>query len=372
MSVAPMNSNVIAPGGRLETRYIFVAQGIQFTNADMAAGSPPEPYGVLPDALTAPAGSRSSWHLTSLRARAPFPVTTDPTVRDAIRITSPTNFEYTSSAQGVKFVVSILTSKDAYRNALLTANAHVIYDGHARWGRGPCFGILPNPGTVSHTEDWETGTSNDTGIFRMGFPFLSVTVDEVFEHGYTANPVSSDVTLKPDLCDPDLRNFVTSLKAVTAAQMGPPSAANPSGLIAQLKDKDPSKTWWAYRAPDSGKIVWWIVLNAGWTGTPAAPYDLGATTPTCRVFCHFGCETFHHNHSILRSDAFKAWKRTGDDKFAYFTTSLSTTGTTTYWLYHLLTYSTANAYLDWKPSIEYALRNTNADLAHDGARYQLI
>ncbi len=367
-----MNPNVIAPGGRLETRSIFVAQGIQFTNADMAASKPPEPYGVVPDALTASAASRASWRLASLRGRAPLPVTTVALTRDAIRIISPTDFEYTSSAQGVTFAVSVITTKFAYRSALLTANSHVIYDGHARWGRGPCFGVLPKPGEVSHTEDWETGTSSNSGIFRMGFPFLSVTVDEVFEHGYTANPVSSDVTVTANDCDPDLRNFVGSLKAMTADQIGPASTANPAGLIAQLKDKDPTKKWWAYRAPDSGKIVWWVVLNAGWKGTPADPYDLGATTPTCRVFCHFGCETFHHNHTILRSDAFKAWKRTGDDKFAYFTTALSTTGTTTYWLYHLLTYPTMNAHLDWKPSIDYALKNTNADLAHDGAKYQLI
>jgi hypothetical protein len=363
-SAAPQNPNTVAPAGRPEPRNIVLAQGIQFTNADMAVK---EAHGVLPDALTASVADKRGWRIVhtragdfvlmaSLRPRAPL----------AINVTSSTTFEFASAAQNVNFSVTVVNTKDAFRTALLTANTHVVYDGHARYGRGPCFGILPAPGVVSHTEDWENGTNpTSTGIFRMGFPFIGVPVSEIFEHGYTADPTPSTVTVTTDQADRDLRRFVGALQAKTADDLAP-------GLISQLKDTDPTKTYWAYQAWLDGKLQWHVVINAGWTGTASAPSDLGATTPTCRVLCHFGCESFWHNHPILRRDAFKGWKRQGDDKQAYFTTNLSITGTSVYWLYHLFTYPKQNAWQDWGPSIDYAVRRTNADLAADRAGYQVI
>lgn len=152
----------IRSGGTLavamETRNIVVAQGIQFTNADNAA----YPYCVLPKGLNEPLATRVDWP-ASLKTRPPLPI-----------VTTATGFEYTDIVQGVKFVVYIITTKAAFRNALLTPNVHLVYDGHARYGRGPCFGILPVPGQVSTTEYWEDGTNPTTTGWRH--PHMVLTV----------------------------------------------------------------------------------------------------------------------------------------------------------------------------------------------------
>jgi len=337
-----------------ETRLITLAQGIQFNNSDLA----PWPYMVIPNGLMVPTAARAVkdskgqflWP-NSMRARAPL----------AITVISSTQFEFLSTAQNVKFVVTIVNKKDEYVKALQTSGMHVIYDGHARYGRGPCFGDNDAPG-----EDWENGSDPKTkGLFRMGYPFIGVPVKEVKEHGYTADLVSSSVKVTLDQSEPDLKPFVSSLRAKTATEIDP-------ALPAQVKDKDPTKTWWTYQAMEEGKLEPFVVLNAGWTGTASAPADLGAVTPACKVFCHFGCDTFKHNQKILRSDVFKGWKNAGDDRFAFFTTSLSDSVTAHYWLYHLFTHPTKNAFAPWEPSITYALNHTNADLRMDGNTFQLI
>jgi hypothetical protein len=344
----------ILSGGTLgitpEIRNIVLAQGIQFTNADQAS----DPFSVLPKGLTEPASGRASWP-PCMRTRAPLAITT-----------TASGFEYTDLVQGVKFVVKIVTAKDAFRAALLTPGVHVVYDGHARYGRGPCFGILPVPGTVSVTEDWEEGTNpSTTGIFRMGYPFIGVPMEEVLTHGYTCNLVEDTVTVNVADCDPDTRPYVSALHAKHAVDID-------SRLPAQAKDKSAAKRWWAYRAWEDGRTQWHVLLKAGWTGTTSAPFDLGATTPTCRVFCHFGCETFRHNHPILRGAGFKNWRKSGDDKFAYFTTNLSSGPTVTCWLYHLFTYPKRNSFHEWEPSLTHALNETNKDLSHNGETFRLI
>src|SRR4051812_33489898 len=86
-------------GIALEKRNIVVAQGIQFTNADQAVF----PDIVIPNGLTAPKAERAKWAM-SMRNRAPLKVTT-----------TDSGFEYWSFVQGVRFVVDIVTTKDAFR-----------------------------------------------------------------------------------------------------------------------------------------------------------------------------------------------------------------------------------------------------------------
>ena len=345
----------LATGGTLaialETRNIVVAQGIQFTNADNAVANPDS---VLPKALVEPVANRTTW-AKSLRKRTPLAIAT-----------TASGFEYTDLVQRVKFVVSVVITKDAFRNALLTPDTHVVYDGHARYGRGPCFGVLPTPDVVSPTEDWENGTnSTTTGIFRMGHPFIGVPVDEVLHHGYTCDLVEASVVVKEGDCDPETRPYVSAFQSKLAVDLD-------KKLPARAKNKSASQKWLAYLAMESGKLQWHVLLRAGWTGTVSAPADLGATTPKCKVFCHFGCSTFIHNHVILRGAAYKSWKKTGDDHLAYFTTNLSSGPTTSRWLYHLFTYPKMNAFLPWELSIDYAFKQTNNDLAMDNETFRLI
>src|SRR5262245_60902632 len=68
--------------------------------------------------------------------------------------------EYINHFQRVRFTIEESTSKKQFIDWLKTPDLHVIYMGHARYGRGPCFGahgIAPN-GALVKSEDWEEGT----------------------------------------------------------------------------------------------------------------------------------------------------------------------------------------------------------------------
>lgn len=328
-----------------EIRRITLAQGIDFNNSDLQ----PWPYLMVPHGLTAPASGRSQWP-KSIRSRAPLTI-----------VGSGNTFSYTSVAQGVKYVVTIVTSKKDFRDALLTKDMHVIYGGHARYGRGPCFGTSPAPG-----EDWENGTDPlKTGLFRMGYPFIGVPVDDILHHGYTADLVPPGVKVTVDQAEPDLKPFVKSLKMVKLSEIHP-------RIHQRAKDKSPDKKWWAYKSFEGGKLAPFVVLKAGWTKTVSDPADLGATTPQCRVFCHFGCDTLKHNQKILRDSAFKGWKKNGDDRFAFFTSAIATDISPVHWLYHLFTYPGSSASGAWEPGLTYTPGKVNADLRLDGEHFQII
>ena len=184
-----------------------------------------------------------------------------------------------------------------------TPGVHLIYTGHARYGRGPCFGS----GGSSKGEEWEEGHSahpNADGIFRMGFPYVPSPVGDIVHHGYTANLARSSVRFSSADCDPDLRarlgaltahtiDEIASIAIKTAEFSREPALSNLTkadvrdALLSQVRNSDPSAHYWGFR--DSEGIN--IIHVAGWENTLSAPDDLGAETPTCRVFCSF---RLHH------------------------------------------------------------------------------
>ena len=85
-----------------------------------------------------------------------------------------------NKSEDVLYQIDLVEDKAAFREALLTDGIAVIYNGHARYGRGPCFGPPGNlPG-----DDWENGAAPDTaGIFRMGYPFVGIPGHEIIGHG---------------------------------------------------------------------------------------------------------------------------------------------------------------------------------------------
>src|SRR5262245_38577355 len=91
-------------------------------------------------------------------------------------VTSGTTFSYYSQDQGVLYNVQLIYDKTEFKDALETPDLHVIYSGHSRIGRGPCFGpdIFHQP-----SEDWEDGTEEATGLFRMGYPYVPVPVSDI-------------------------------------------------------------------------------------------------------------------------------------------------------------------------------------------------
>jgi len=267
---------------------------------------------------------------------------------------------YLSHVQGVRFTVRIVERKDEFKRYLQTENAHVIYDGHARYGRGPCFGDDPAPG-----EDWEDGADSAAGgLHRMGFPFITVSVKEILKHGYTANLVRETEPLEPrDDCHPHVRRV--SWRGYTLDQLD-----STGRLHSQVRQPvAEGERFWGYRGWLDGEGGYHVVLHAGWENTTTHPMDLGATSMQCRVFCHFGCSTLKHNQPIVRER--KGWQQTGDQYYAYFTSAPSDERVGRFWLHRILSYPVFNAYEPWSGSLDYAQGKTNQDLNRAYSGYQV-
>jgi hypothetical protein len=272
--------------------------------------------------------------------------------------TGSDTFEMLNLRQGVLFKIKVVNTKTAFVAALKQDGVHLIYAGHARYGRGPCFGA----GGHTPGDDWESGSGphpNDTGIFRMGFPYIAVPVEEIIEHAYHTTLVTADTPIAAADCDPSFRPFLRICEARTLDQIDP-------NLAPFVVNADPRLEYWTYGS--GAKTT--VVLRAGWQNTVSIPDDLGSLEPKCRVFCHFGCSSFDHNHPVLRK--LKMWRREGNERYAYFTTSLSDLLTDVFWLQALLTYSEPNAFASWRPSLEFAVRTTNRWLGAHGSNYRVI
>jgi hypothetical protein len=349
-----------------EERLIIVAQGKEFRNGDHAL-----PLSI-PDSLIKP-GTERAKHVVGTAGGQVFTLgETYPALKKLPAIPlvkrADGSYEYLNVKQGVRFIVKVVQDKDEFVKALQTPGAHVIYDGHARYGRGPCFGS----GGYTRGEMWEEGTPfdpitktathpNKDGLFRMGFPFNGIEASEIREHGYTANLAEAGPTKPPaSECDPDLAGRLGELKPRTLPEIDP-------AIIPYVSDPDPAKKWWSYGAPGKRHVV----HIAGWQNTKSSPDDLGAITPTCRVFAHLGCSTKRHNRPIIRDSDKKNWVRSGNERYAYFTTAPSYFTAGHYWLQCLLTYDKFDAYQSWSDSLEAAKKKTNALLLKDNDHCQI-
>ena len=348
-----------------ETRRIFWAGGIQFTHdhfLKLIAATDADP--TLSDAQKAE-------NRKILRAQM-FPealldfipelfVLDDGVRRQAI---------FLSVEQNVLYTIESLEDKVSFIDALLTPGAIVLYAGHARFGRGPCFSPSDAPG-----DDWENGTDPVTrGLFRMAFPFLAVPLHEFQEHRYHAVPLPATEP-RPTSGDsePDLRRRLGQLIPRTVAQMH----VDPDVvvLLAELFGVDPAsdQRFWTFVALDRSDIgaEVHVVLKANWKDTASAPADLGSIEPLCRVFCHFGCSTFQHNFPVLRK--FKKWVREGDERHAFWTTDVANNQGSILFLKNLLTAKGRQSGKLWEPWLRTAVQATNRDLRTAvGPFFQLI
>lgn len=316
-----------------ENRLIVVAQGIERHDADFVDEL--EIYRVL----------------KYLKNRIP-----------GLSLSSETFGTYTSHEQGVNFTLRIITKKDEFKSFIETPGVHVVYNGHARYGRGLCFGDDPGPG-----EDWENGTDPmRAGLYRMGYPFIAVSLEDIHSHRYTANVVPISEQIPRNQCHPDLRRAYSLLRTYSINNI------DSSGVLINhvAGSFSPEDRIWAIKGSVGGIRGTHLILRAGWENTVSSPMDLGSTNIRCRVFCHFGCSTFKHNYRILRFE--KNWRRTATDRFAYWTTAPSRFHDYLFWLFRILTYPTYNAFESWKPSLDYAVRRTNQDLRRIGVTYRII
>lgn len=348
-----------------ETRRIFWAGGIQFTHdhfLKLIADDVADPALTDADRASRLALLRAQMFPEGLLDRIPgLFVIDDGITRQALHF---------NAEQNVLYTIESIEDKASFITALLTPNVIVLYAGHARFGRGPCFSPNETP-----SDDWENGTDPVTrGLFRMGFPFLSVPLHEFQEHGYHATLLSGDEP-KPRAADsePDLRRRLGQLVRRTVRQMHVDAAV--VAKVAELFGVDPDspETFWTFVALDRAEIgpEVHVVLIAHWKDTVSAPADLGSIEPLCRVFCHFGCSTFQHNHPPLRK--FKKWVREGDERHAFFTTDVANNQGSVLFLKNLLTMPGRQSRKPWAPWLARGISLTNRDLRNaEGPFFQLI
>lgn len=264
---------------------------------------------------------------------------------------------YTNKKQQIEWTIEHVTDKEGFKNALETEGAIVMYVGHARYGRGPCFG----PPGHEPGEDWEKGEDpNLTGIFRMGFKYVATPVHEIEDHGYTPNPATAeDLPLSGDDCDPDLVPFLGSVKEVVNSSLAKP-----------LSKLDPEAKLLVYGGYQSGKGEAHVIHRAGWKETIMQEFgmELAMTEMKCAFFGHFGCSSFRHNYPILRKKF--GWEKT-DNQLALWTTASSWTQGAFFFLYHLLTVDKVLANKANKEWFDDVRTRTNRDLAASGCGFSL-
>ncbi len=345
-----------------EVRQIFFVGGIQFTRADAKLKlalrlADPTVTDVAGETLD---GQRVMFP-EGLLDRMPEVFVID----DGIQVRAL----HFNADQNVMYTIEVTETKDGLIRAMLTPGAIVIYGGHARFGRGPCFAPTDTP-----SDNWENGTDPvTTGIFRMGFPFIAVPVRDVIEHKYhtTPLPATDPKPTAPD-SEPDLRRRLGQLVRRTVAQM----SADPAVVIelAELLGVDPldPQTFFTFvgvNRPEVGPEMH-VVIRANWKDTVSAPADLGSFEPLCRVFCHFACSTFQHNFPVLRR--FKQWTRRGDDRFAFWTTEAAPNTAAIALIVHLMTAPGLQSGKLWDPWLTRAVTLTNRELRAKGDPFQLI
>lgn len=378
-------SSGVAIARKPDERLVVLVQGIQFLNSALAANEK------IPESLID--------KFEKNRYKSLIKIDT---------VGSDTRFF--NNLQNVRYTIRVLDKKSELKQYLEAPNVMVIYDGHARYGRGPCFGPSDGKG-----EDWGDGSiykQSVNGIFRMGYRYLGIPVSEVLHHGYHAwvapdsEPINDHVKTKIKDLHPWLRtrrkknriialtldeitNHLKGIEKDAKAYLNQnPSNKLHSGDIKDLLDENLNdiktlvagghasrqKFWCYYKnaklkyknSRGESKYQYFklirFVVKADWENTTVAPMDLGKTNMACKVFCHFGCSTYLHHSKIVRHAEHKNWKFKNNNGYLYLTTA-SSLESTPYWLYHLIRYRRFNAYKSWSGVLRFAMKQTNKKLA---------
>lgn len=265
-------------------------------------------------------------------------------------VTDEDAIEFDHPDQGIRYIIRSTESKQEFRDAIETEGLIVIYAGHSRYGRGCCFAQVDggsDTGGAEPGEYWESGSSHDDGLLRWAYPYVSVHLSDIETHQYTFRPVTA-----AEACPPRDQRHPEAAAAPVAIEL----PEDLRGYVAPYYEADDHR-YWGYRSPEPS-----ILLQAGWTGTEADPFDLGAVNIRCRCFCHFGCSSRLHFRPILRGDDYKAWQRddSGDTNFAYFTTAPAPPAPAAMmWLGAMTKSTKTKAGEPWKPGLAETLNLAN-------------
>lgn len=313
-----------------EIRKIVVAQGIQFHNLDRVNNENDAGETVIPKSL-----------------QLDFP---------DIVIQDDTHAVFVSDVQRVEYRIEVVNTKDAFKDALQTQGIHVIYCGHSRLGRGPCFGpdipfsqkpdgTLDRDLTGDNWETGETGKAAQFGVFRMGRPFLGAGFLELDEHKFHFRPVPADVKVD--------RNDIDPLSSVGGTTSLPTRF--------QTLSLDPIVD--AYHGSHNEHTRDGVLAFAGFS-------DLLATDLKCRCFTVFSCDSLRHFHEIVRKR--KGFTRTETEGFAYFVQGLYFDIADRLYLGSLFEFNERNDNQSWFPCLEFAVKRTNAKLKAARANFSTI
>ncbi|MFO0680392.1 MAG: hypothetical protein U0169_27965, partial [Polyangiaceae bacterium] len=184
-----------------ETRHLWIFMGAEFLNFDGT-------HQVLTDPTSFSSARTSSVRdvrhaVPTVTALPPIPLT--PLVDDGGRVAHADRKRCTfeNHTQRINYIIHWRGQLDEFKTQLQNPNAAVIYQGHARYGRGPCFGPAGSP-PANHGEFWNDGLTSHEGIFRMGQEWLSVTGEEISSHQYHTNLAIASDTVDMTRADPDL------------------------------------------------------------------------------------------------------------------------------------------------------------------------
>jgi hypothetical protein len=227
-----------------EERLIVIAEGVQFHRQNIRDMEGPQFEIPIPgDPMTL--NDLIAWDLVIQK------------FGDEIILLDDDTLTYTSETQRVNFTLHYIRTREEFHLALQTPGIHLIYQGHARYGRGPCFGDNDSPGN-----HW----GND-GLWRVAFPYLAVDAAEILTHQYLADPVPGTLPMPPrDDCHPEVRARYSSYRRYKLSDLA--QSPNDRALLRRcLAASSNDDTFWASGTPSLGPSKMNVLLRAGWQNT---------------------------------------------------------------------------------------------------------
>jgi len=270
----------------------------------------------------------------------------------AIEITDANHFQYENAVQGVRYEVERTTDRARFISGLEDPETFVLYTGHARFGRGCCFGRVfnsPDQGSPAVGDVWQQG------LFRQGFPHIAVPVHELIEHQYKTFISPASQTLVQADCDPLLKSKFGALKKKPLGEVVPAEAL---GLIQGM---GPDELIWTFRGFQHGKTDDFLVHVAGFEDTAFPDVDLGKTAIACKGYFDCACLTDQLNREIVVTR--KGFAQVEDTGYSFFTTDASDMFDGLSFLYHMLDFAEPSRFRPWKPMLDHAKTKANQDLA---------
>ncbi|UCF85625.1 MAG: hypothetical protein JSV50_08340 [Desulfobacteraceae bacterium] len=277
--------------------------------------------------------------------------------------------EFYNEDQKVHYILKVVHKKSEFKKAVETEGIIVIYAGHSRYGRGACFDQYTGSFAVKG-DQWENGNDGEDGLFRLGYTFVPVAINDIRSHQYRFAPVpvmSVKGRGRPKRKKRHPFNFERVFRSKRLRIFRLPEDLHKFVISKYKSDSD---KYYGFYKREKKKSVRYLILNGGWQNTQSPANELGTVTIKCRTFCHFGCSSKQHFWHIIRHRKYKGWKRPKPptEKFAYFTTAPGILWHL--WTYYLLTFDEENDpdnnAIHWWRSHQFAKKKTNDLLKADG------